>query len=183
MMRGGATQLKRKKPKIGLLLLLGTVLGFTSEQANPYNGPIYVSAQVEVIGSTQGIVRFILSTEEALYYENGDIVCPQNVYIDFFEPDKKIAVKGRANSVYFFAKKNVYEFRGDVELRSLDKKKQLNTEELHWDPDREIVFTDKFCRVEAEDQVLMGEGLNAKQDLSYYYVSNPQGAIRFEPIK
>ena len=166
-----------------VFFLLGTAFGFTPEQDQPYDGPTMESSQLEMSHSTQGIVEFRLFTDKALYYENGDKTCPEGVYIEFYEAGKRISVIGRANSAYFFAEEDVYAFRGDVEFKSLPNKRQLNTEELHFNPQTQTFYTDKFIRIETEDQMLTGKGLTAKKDFSYYHISDPQGLLNVESIE
>ena len=178
-----AGQLMINKRCFWVYMLLGTGFGFTPEQVQPHDSPTLVSTQLKTIYSAQGIVKFKLFTDKALHYENGDRAYPQGMYIEFFQSDKELLARGRANSVYFFAEQNIYEFRGDVELKSLREKKQLNTEELHWSPETETFYTDKFVRIEIEDEVLTGEGLSAKQDLSYYRIAKPQGVFNAKSIK
>ncbi len=164
-------------------MLLGASFSFTAEQVQPYDGPTLVATQLTTIYSDHGIVKFRLFTDQVMYYANGDKVYPQGMDIEFFQSDQEVSATGRANSVYFFVEKNVYEFRGDVELKSVREKKQLNTEELHWSPEIETLYTDKFIRIEIEDKVLTGEGLNAKQDLSHYRIVKPQGILNVKSIK
>jgi len=163
--------------------LLGTAFGFTPEQDRVYGIPTLESSHIELLCSEQGVVKYRLFTEKALHYENGDRTYPEGVHIEFYESNKKVSATGRANSVYFSAEKNVYAFRGDVELKSLRDKRQLNTEELHWSPDTETFYTDKFIRIETEEELLTGEGLTAKQDLSYYSISKLQGLLNVKSIK
>ena len=164
-------------------LLIGAAFGFTSEQDLADNVPTLESYHVELLCSEQGVVKYRLVTEKALHYENGDRTYPEGVYIEFYESNQKVSMTGRANSVYFFAKENIYEFRGDVELKNLRDKKQLNTEALYWSAEAEIFYTDKFIRIETEEELFTGEGLTAKQDLSYYTIFKPQGLLHIESIK
>ena len=161
--------------------LLGTTLGFTPEQDQVHDIPILESSHIELLCSEQGVVKYRLFTAKALRYENGDCTYPEGIHIEFYESNNKVVtVTGSANSVHFFAEKNIYEFRGDVELKNLRDMKQLNTEELHWSPEHEILYTDKFIRIETEEELLTGEGLTAKQDLSYYTIFKPQGRLNVE---
>ena len=183
MISTSVIQSRRHKHYLWIYMLLSTSLGFTPEQAQPHDEPTMISTQLQITGSTQGIVKFRLFTDKALQYANGDRVYPEGVRVEFLEDDKTVAAIGRANAVYFFAEKNVYEFRGDVELKSLREEKQLNTEELHWNPETETIHTEKFIRIETEDQVLTGEGLSAHQDLSDYYIAKPQGLSNINAVK
>ncbi len=162
---------------------LGTVLGFTSEQDQVHGLPTLESSHIELLCSEQGIVKYRLLTDKALHYENGDRTYPEGIYIEFYESNKEVSLTGRANSVYFSAENNIYKFRGDVELKSLRDKRQLNTEELYWNTETETLYTDKFIRIEGEGELLTGEGLTAKQDFSYYAVGKPQGLFNVKSIK
>ena len=143
--------------------------------------PLLESSKVELLCSEQGIVKYRLFTDKTLRYENGDCAYPEGLHITFYDLDNQEAfVTGSANSVYFFAEKNIYEFRGDVELKNVRDMKQLNTEELYWSPEHELFYTDTFIRIETEGELLTGEGLTAKQDLSYYTISKPQGLLHVE---
>jgi LPS export ABC transporter protein LptC len=174
--------MKNKRCFLGYFLLC-TILGFTPEQDQAHGLPTLESSHIELLCSEQGIVKYRLFTDKALHYENGDRTYPEGTYIEFYESNQAVSLTGRANSVYFSAKENVYKFIGDVELKSLRDKRQLNTEELYWSTETETLYTDKFIRIEAEDELLTGEGLTATQDLSHYAVGKPQGLVNVKSIK
>ncbi|HAN49549.1 MAG TPA: LPS export ABC transporter periplasmic protein LptC [Amoebophilaceae bacterium] len=161
----------------------GIAFGFTPEKDRACGIPTLESSHIELLCSEHGVVKYRLFTDKALHYENGDRTYPEGIHIEFYESNKEVSATGRANSGYFFAEKNVYAFRGDVELKSLRDTRQLNTEELHWSPETETFYTDKFIRIETEEELLTGAGLIAKQDLSYYNISKPQGLLNVKSIK
>jgi LPS export ABC transporter protein LptC len=168
---------------VWMYFLCGVASGFTSENDSSRALPILESSHVELLRSEQGVVKYRLLTEKALHYENGDRVYPEGMHMVLYESDQEVSMTGKANSVYFCAKENVYEFKGDVELKSLREKRQLNTEALYWNPESEIFYTDKFIKMEAENKLLTGDGLVAKQDLSYYTISKPRGLFNVKVIK
>mmetsp|Transcript_3203 Transcript_3203/g.7119 ORF Transcript_3203/g.7119 Transcript_3203/m.7119 type:complete len:195 (-) Transcript_3203:2515-3099(-) len=176
-----------KKPRFCSfwIYFLGSIsLGFTPEQDQSRGIPALSSSQVELLYSEQGVVKYRLLTSQALHYENGDREYPKGVFVEFYEESTKgISLTGRANTVYFLAEGNLYTFRGDVELRSLRDKTQLNTEELYWSPKTKTIYTDKFIRIETDAELLTGEGVTAKQDLSYYVMSEPKGRLRVKAIQ
>jgi LPS export ABC transporter protein LptC len=161
----------------------GIILGFTPEQDRVRGLPTLEASHFELLCSEQGVVKYRLFADKALHYENGDRVYPEETRIEFYASNQEVSLTGRANSVHFSAEKNIYKFRGDVELRSLRDRRQLNTEELHWNTETKTLYTDKFIRIEAADELLTGEGLVARQDLSYYAIGKPQGLVNAKPIK
>ena len=173
----------RKKHFFLTCMLVGLCLGATTEPTQLEDEPILESTQLETFYSEEGIIKYKMRAEKMLQYENEDRSFPEGLYVEFFEADKQIAWTVRANSVHFSAEEHVYELRGDVELKSLREKRQLNTEELYWDTETKEVYTDKFIRIESENGMLTGQGLTASQDLSQYHTSKPQGLLNVQSSK
>ena len=65
-------------------------------------------------------------------------------------------------------------------MKNLEKNEQLNTEELFWRPAEEKIFTDKFVTIRQETDVIYGQGLEAKQDMSDYIIKRPEGEFSVE---
>ena len=162
-----------------IYLFLGVILalGLTSEPEQ--DSPVLESSHVEINYSEQGITKYKLSTDKVLHYASGDRIYPEGMQITLYAPNKEITLVGRANYVYFFARYNVYAFKGDVAVTNFQDKKQLNTEELYWNTEQETVYTDKYVKIEtAAEEILTGTGLTAKQDLSYYTIFKLQGQLQ-----
>lgn len=174
----------RLYPIILLLCIVPCETGWAQDGEPPlYEGPVLEFTALETICSEQGTVKFKLRTPKALHYENEDRVYPEGGVVEFYEKDLTISATARANAVYYTAQTDSYEFRGDVEIKSLRDNTLLNTEALHWQPSKEEVYTDKFIRIETADKLLTGEGLNAKQDLSHYSIAYPQGVFNVKSIQ
>ena len=82
-----------------------------------------------------------------------------------------------SNYCYYYSVEDRWRVLGNVIVKSIENDEQLNTEELYWEPKKEIVYTDKFVRVETEGRILMGEGLEAKQDFSWWKIEKGKGDI------
>ena len=165
---------------IGVYLLINTLLGFTPEQSSTHNVPTLESSHVELLCSEQGHVKYKLFAEKAIFYENGDRHYPEGVHITFYENDQTISALGSASSVYFSAKRMVYELKGDVALNRLKDSLQFNTKMLYWNPETETLYTDTLIRIETKEASLTGAGLLAKQDLSYYTITQPKGVVQVQ---
>jgi LPS export ABC transporter protein LptC len=83
----------------------------------------------------------------------------------------------KANHAYFFKEQNQWRGRGDVEVKNLQKKEQLNTEELFWKQSDKKIFTDKFVTIRQQGDVIYGEGLEAKEDMSDYTINKLRGTF------
>ena len=110
--------------------------------------------------------------------QNGDREFPEGIYLEFFNELGVITSTLRANSAYYFKQEDKWRGRGNVEVVNIEKKQQLNSEELFWKPAQKKIFTEKFVTIRLEnDEVLYGTGLDAAQDLSYYTITKPEGEV------
>ncbi|MGI8951163.1 MAG: LPS export ABC transporter periplasmic protein LptC [Chitinophagaceae bacterium] len=98
---------------------------------------------------------------------------PKTLHVDFYNDSTKIesqlfAKYGRylenENKVFLKDSVVVFNIHGDT----------LRTQELWWDQNKEIFYTDKevFIHQHGTDQYIHGIGLTAKQDFSSYTITN-----------
>jgi LPS export ABC transporter protein LptC len=142
-----------------------------------YSGPIMEADTVEIIYSDSAVVRVILKATKQYEYENGDREFPNDIFIEFYETDGTMSSTLEANSAYYTKEKDLYKAEGDVEVIGYIDPRKMNSEELYWEPQKEEIYTDKFVRIQSEDQISTGTGLVAKQDFSSYRILNPSGTI------
>ena len=154
-----------------------------TETAAPieYNGPLKEAENVEMYYSETEVVKIKMIAQKVFEFENGDREFPEGIYLEFFDQTGKITSTLRANTAYYFKEENKWRGRGKVEIINIEKKEQLNTEELFWKQDTKRIFTDKFVTIKLQSEVIYGTGLEAAQDLSDYTIKNPEG--EFEVIE
>ena len=142
-----------------------------------YEGPILELTNTETYYSDSAVVRIKLQAPKQLEFENDDREFPEGIYLEFYEPDGSLSSNLKANYCYYYAKEDKWRALGNVIVKNIASNEQLNTEELYWLQEKEIVYTNKFVRIEAEGLIQMGEGLEAKQDFSWYKIKNSRGTI------
>jgi LPS export ABC transporter protein LptC len=170
--------------------VLALVSLFSRQQAIAEDGPvvrkpILETTDLELIYSENGVVTAQVKAPKQLQYTNGDTVYPEGIEGIVYSQDKKIAGSIHANQAYQYVEQNIYELKGDVEIKNYytELHKQLNTEELYWNLADKEIYTDTFVRIESVEELLTGYGLFAKQDLSYYTISEPEGFAHIESIR
>jgi LPS export ABC transporter protein LptC len=163
------------------------VLSFTSacnqsEMKEPlvYDGPLRIGENVEMYYTEENQVKVKMIAASVYEFENGDREFPKGLYLEFFNEFGNLESTLRANEAYYFKKENQWRGRGKVEVKNLEKNEQLNTEELFWKPADEKIFTDKFVTIRQESDVIYGQGLEAKQDMSDYVIKKPEGEFAVE---
>eukprot|EP01132_Coremiostelium_polycephalum_P000335 gene335-427_t len=144
--------------------------------------PLIESTQIEVLYSEGAQVLVKLCAASRLQYKNGNSAYPLGVQATCYDQHQKITATLRANSAYQLADQELWELKGDVEVRGYHdgKEQQLNTEALYWDAKTTKIYTDKFVRLETDNELLTGYGFEAMQDLSYYAMDAPKGFVNVE---
>ncbi|ADR21993.1 LPS export ABC transporter periplasmic protein LptC [Marivirga tractuosa] len=161
-----------------ILIIQSCSSGLESKQKfEEYTGPIMEADTVEIIYSDSAVVRVIVKATKQYEYENGDREFPNDIFIEFYEPDGTMSSTLEANSAYYTKEEDLYKAEGDVEVIGYIEPRKMNSEELFWEPKKEEIYTDKFVRIQSEDQISTGTGLVAKQDFSSYRILNPSGTI------
>lgn len=145
-----------------------------------YHGPLLEQEKIEVLhsDSTRIILRLVADYEQD--FDNGDKEFPRGIYIEFYEDDGRLSSTLKAQKGFYFKVDDLYKGLGDVVVRNVINQEQLNTEELFWKPAEKRIFTDKFVRIETQEEILLGEGLEAEQDFSSYTITQPTGVISID---
>lgn len=58
------------------------------------------------------------------------------------------------------------------------KGEKLNTEELTWKKKERKIFSDKFVKIQTQDEIIFGEGLEALEDFSEYTIKKVKGTVK-----
>jgi len=145
-----------------------------------YTGPLSESENVDVLYFEKDHIKVKMKARKILEFKNGDREFPEGIYLEFFDELGNMTSTLKANQAYFFKDINQWRGRGKVEVKNIEKKQQLNTEELFWKPDTKKIFTEKFVTIKLENEVLYGTGLDALQDLSTYTIKKPQGEFEIK---
>lgn len=171
-----------------LLLILFSLLIFSAcdddnaakKEFEAYTGPIMEVDSVTILYSDSAVVRVKVNAPKQMEFENGDKEFPNTIFIEFYEPDGTLSSTLEAKTAYYTKETDTYKAEGDVEVIGYLEPQKMNSEELYWAPQKEEIYTEKFVRIETEDQISTGTGLTAKQDFSSYRILNPTGTIYLE---
>ncbi|MFN8343057.1 MAG: LPS export ABC transporter periplasmic protein LptC [Cyclobacteriaceae bacterium] len=147
------------------------------ETAKPviYDGPMRVGEEVEMLRSEKGVVQVKLKAKKVLEFQNGDRDFPEGLYLEFYNEFHVITSTLRANSAHYSREDDLWKGQGNVEVKNIEKKQQLNSEELFWNPKTKKIYTDKFVTVRDQEDVIYGTGLDAAQDMSVYNIHHIEG--------
>jgi len=112
-----------------------------------------------------------------LEFGTGDREFPEGLFLEFYDENGKLTSTLKADYCYYTKKEDIYKATGNVVVQDVETNDRLDTEELYWSQKKEEVYTDKFVRIEKDGELHVGDGLEAKQDFSYWKILNSKGTI------
>lgn len=159
---------------ISLLLLSGC---HKKEVPAPveYSGPLSEMEDVDLLYAESDRVKVKMKAKKILEFKNGDREFPEGLYLEFYDVNGILTSTLKANHAFYIKELDQWRGREKVEVVNLEKKQQLNTEELFWEPRTKKIFTEKFVTIKLENEVIYGTGLDAVQDLSVYTIRKVEG--------
>jgi len=174
------TRLKQLIALLFLTLLVSACNHADVKEPQVYEGPQRIVENMELYYTEDNQVKVKMIAAMVHEFESGDREFPKGIYLEFYDEAGNLESTLRANEAFYFKKENQWRGRGKVEVKNLAKNEQLNTEELFWKPADQKIFTDKFVTIRQQSDVIYGQGLEAKQDMSDYVIKKPEGIFSVE---
>jgi LPS export ABC transporter protein LptC len=166
------------------LLILSVLAAACSQKENAqpkeYEGPLQEAEQVELLYTEHELLKVKMRTPLLYEFKTGDREFPKGVNLEFYDEAGKLSSTMRADHAYYFKSEDKWRARGKVVVVNIAKNEQLSTEELFWFPVKETISTEKFVTIRMQKEVIFGNGLNAKQDMSSYEITDPHGSFSVE---
>lgn len=104
---------------------------------------------------------------------------PKGLYLQKYDPLLHVIATIAADSARYFKNKRLWRLDGHVEIRK--KPKDLfYTQQVFWDQNRRIIYSDSFIHIENATHVLEGYGFVSDEQFNAYTVRRPQGIFPAE---
>ncbi len=146
--------------------------------------PVVAANEVQIIYSDSARVRLRISAPEINRYNTSEkqyTEFPKGILVEQFDTSLQVTALIKANYAIFYEKQNLWLARSNVIARNLLKNEELNTEELYWDQNNGMIYSQKFTKIVNEDGVFYGEGgFEAKEDLSKWRMKGIKGKVNIK---
>ena len=168
-----------------LFLILLSVAACT-RQAEPPAGtilrkdaPILSARDINVIFSDSGLTEAQLSGPLMNRYggEKPRLEFPEGFTVSMFDSAGAVITTITGKSGVRRESDYVMEARGEVVVRNIPKKEQLETEHLVWDERARKIWSDTQVRITRPGQILTGSGMESNETFSRYSIRNPEGEM------
>ncbi len=131
--------------------------------------------------SVQGHLRAKLRTPELVVttMPKPGKEMPSGLEVQFY--DDSLRENGKLSAKFGFNDElhNTITVRKNVVVVNV-KGEQLETEELIWDMNKHILYTDKFVKITTDGEQLFGEGMEAQEDFTNYKIKKLRGTVKVD---
>ena len=132
------------------------------------------SAKVRIQIFTDEIKKF--TTIEKPYFE-----FPKGMKVLFFNDTMEVNARISADYAIYYTIDKRWEARGNVVCENLEKGETLYSEELFWDEEKEIIYSNIFSRIENKSGTFYGQnGFEADQNLTHWKLKGSRGTVNIE---
>lgn len=143
------------------------------------NVNIEIGKEVVINYSDNGVTRIKATAptatrfnKEKPYMEFGD-----GIHLQFFDAEGN--VESTLTAKYATAVENSQEMTVRDSIVVVNQKgERLTTDELIWDEEKKIIYSNTFVKIATEDEVIYGKGMIANQNFSDYTIKNITGKIK-----
>lgn len=101
---------------------------------------------------------------------------PNSLHVDFYTDS--LIIESQLNAKYGRYKENEHRvfLRDSVVVFNL-KQDTLKSQELWWDQNKELFYTDKDVEIHQPDKIIYGKGLEADQSFNWYLIKQITGQV------
>ncbi len=107
---------------------------------------------------------------------------PNGVKVDFYDENEKVKSTLIANYGLRLTKEDKTIARDSVVLTTVDSER-METEELIWDEKTAKIYSNKFCVIHKEDEIIQGYGFESNEDFSESKIRKVTGRIKIKKPK
>ena len=145
------------------------------------NYPTIKGDNIEVIFSDSAKVKVQVLAPVFLQYNNAErpyVEFPEGVEVYFYDDSLRIESQVRADHATYYNEEKLWHATGNVVAKKLTNGDQLNTEELFWDEEKELIYSNTFTRIQNEDGTFYGkDGFESHQNLNNWQLKGSSGTV------
>jgi len=138
---------------------------------------------IEVIYSDSTVKKMKMNAPEINRYiksKNPYSEFPKGIKVIFYDKQGKEESSITAKYARYNEKERMWEAKNNVVASNFKKKQTLNTEQLFWDQNKELIYSNQFSRVTTENEVMYGDKFEASQSFTWYRIIKTKGTINLK---
>jgi len=100
----------------------------------------------------------------------------------FYSEDKQVGTTLTADYASAVENSNIMTARKNVEVVNA-KGERMNTEEIIWDEQKKIIYSNAFVKITTADEIIWGNGMEANEDFTDYVIKKVIGKVKVKTEK
>lgn len=100
----------------------------------------------------------------------------------FYSADKQVGTTLTAEYASAVENSNIMTARKNVEVINA-KGEKMNTEEIIWDEQKKIIYSNAFVKIATADEIIWGNGMEANEDFTDYVIKKVIGKVKVKTEK
>jgi LPS export ABC transporter protein LptC len=144
---------------------------------NPDSTYTMKTTDVSTLISDSGITRYRAMANVWLMYGKAAEpywYFPEGLYIEQFDTLFNVKASMKADTVYYYEKMDLWKGIGNVEMQNREGE-HFSTSLIYLDNKLQKIYSDKYIRIEKQDQLITGIGFESNQSLTKYVIFNSTG--------
>jgi LPS export ABC transporter protein LptC len=109
---------------------------------------------------------------------------PEGLEVYFYDDSLHIESEFRANYAIYYTEEGLWHATGNVVASRLDNGNALQTEELFWDENKELIYSNVYTKIQNEDGIFYGrKGFESDQNLNNWQLKGTSGTVEVQDEK
>lgn len=108
------------------------------------------------------------------------LLFPEGFTVFFYDSAMTLQTTITADYGISYEKKKLMEARHNVVVENKQKAERLNTEELFWDRNKAMIYSNQFVKLTTGENVVTGDGLTSKEPFDELNIHHVQGLLELK---
>jgi len=148
------------------------------------NLPTVSGEDIEIVYTDSSRLEMILQAPIIKQFTKAErpfVEFPEGIYVEFYDDSLNIQATMKADYALYYNEEGLWEARGNVQAHNIAKNEKLNSEELFWDENKELIYSNSFSRIETIDGIFYGQdGFDANQKFTKWKLKGSKGTVNIK---
>ncbi|MBQ5664175.1 MAG: LPS export ABC transporter periplasmic protein LptC [Bacteroidaceae bacterium] len=171
------------------IVVLFSLLSCNSEKKStaapieePDSIPYLSTYGVTTLISDSGRISYKIEAEEWLIYEKRKPkywAFEKGAYLEKYDDSLRVEATIKSDTAYFYSEKKLWKLIGNVDIKN-QKGEKFFTDLLYWSQEDGSIYSDKYIKIEQQEQITTGIGFRSNQELTDWEILSTEGIYIIE---
>ena len=148
----------------------------------PDSIPYLSTYGVTTLISDSGRISYKIEAEEWLIYEKRKPkywAFEKGAYLEKYDDSLRVEATIKSDTAYFFSEEKLWKLIGNVDIKN-QKGEKFFTNLLYWNQEDGSIYSDKYIKIEQQEQITTGIGFRSNQELTDWEILSTEGIYIIE---